>query len=154
MNADEDLRLRSSVLCIENNRLLALKYEGASGEGFWGVPGGAVENHETPLQAALRETREETGYFVELTCDPQLAIEYDFSWQNKIYHCRTHWFGVRPIPGAAHRPRAGDEPYLTQLRWWPVAHWRQILAGHRDVQDAMCKLLLKMQGEGLVKLGN
>lgn len=28
----------------------------------WGIPGGKVEKNETPLQAAIRETKEETGF--------------------------------------------------------------------------------------------
>lgn len=29
--------------------------------GTWGLPGGACDSHETPVEAALREAREETG---------------------------------------------------------------------------------------------
>jgi ADP-ribose pyrophosphatase YjhB (NUDIX family) len=34
--------------------------------GFWTLPGGAVEDGETPWQAVVRETREETGFEVEV----------------------------------------------------------------------------------------
>jgi 8-oxo-dGTP diphosphatase len=44
--------------------LLALWNEGAA--PAWTVPGGGVEEGETPEQAAVREVREETGYDVEL----------------------------------------------------------------------------------------
>lgn len=45
--------------------LLALWNEGPA--PAWTVPGGGVEDGETPRQAAIREVREETGYDVELT---------------------------------------------------------------------------------------
>jgi len=42
--------------------LLHLRRDGASCDsGLWGSPGGVVECGETYLQAAVRETREETG---------------------------------------------------------------------------------------------
>ena len=146
------IRVRSSVLCIQDNQLLVLKYQDSSGDTFWGLPGGGVEAGETPLMAALREAEEETGYQVELMCDPGLVIEYDFLWKDMIIPCRTHWFGVRPIAGSQHQPRAGDEDYLTELRWWPLADWRQVLAGHEEIQAAMAQLLAKMHAEGLIKL--
>lgn len=41
-------------------------------DGRWALPGGIVENDETPEEAAIRETEEETGYRVEL--DGLLAV--------------------------------------------------------------------------------
>lgn len=143
-----DLRIRSSVLCIQDGHILALKYQDDSGDSFWGVPGGEIEDCETPLNAALRETKEETGYEVEVLCDPALCIDYHFHWKDKAYHCRTHWFGVQPIQGIDHPCFAGDEDYITELRWIPVDQWQTILAGHSEIQAAMGKLITQMQREG------
>lgn len=63
---DYDTRLAAYALVIDDSErvLLALWNEGA--EPQWTMPGGGVELHETPAQAAVRELREETGYDVEL----------------------------------------------------------------------------------------
>ncbi len=145
-------RLRASVLCIQDNHILALRHSDPCAGDFWGVPGGAIEPGESPLQAAIRETEEETGYLVELSCDPQLASEYDFVWKNQLYRCKTHWFAVRPLADAEHNPRAGDEDYITELRWIPVADWRMIFSHHPEIQQAIGDVLKALAEIGLVAL--
>jgi 8-oxo-dGTP pyrophosphatase MutT (NUDIX family) len=55
------------VLIIDGDRYLLVE-EGKPGrEGLFNLPGGHVEAHETLMDAALREAKEETGYDVKLT---------------------------------------------------------------------------------------
>src|SRR4029079_10929997 len=54
-----------SVLVFDaNDRVLLVRH--AEGND-WTTPGGMIEPYETPADAAVRETWEETGLFVELT---------------------------------------------------------------------------------------
>jgi 8-oxo-dGTP pyrophosphatase MutT (NUDIX family) len=56
------------VLAIDKDGKYLLIEEGRPGrEGLYNLPGGHVEPHETLFEAAIRETKEESGYDVELT---------------------------------------------------------------------------------------
>jgi len=50
-----------SAVLLRENKLLLVKRGGQPGEGFWALPGGAVEAGEGIIEAASRELYEETG---------------------------------------------------------------------------------------------
>ena len=52
----------AGVVFLAGNRVLLLK---RADNGEWGLPGGGVEDGETPFAAALREVLEETGHTVD-----------------------------------------------------------------------------------------
>jgi len=64
--------------------LFLLTREGKPHAGKWGIPGGKIEKRETPEQAAIRETREETGLDltgrVRFTKTVYIRSEIDFVW--------------------------------------------------------------------------
>lgn len=67
----------------------------------WGLPGGWVEPGESPTEAAVRETREETGLTVEsgelVGVYNRRPGEYGFHGQvNIVYRCRVVGGGIDP----------------------------------------------------------
>jgi ADP-ribose pyrophosphatase YjhB (NUDIX family) len=52
-----------NVVIVQDTKVLLIKRADAP---VWGLPGGAIDEGETVAQAALRETREETGLEVRL----------------------------------------------------------------------------------------
>ena len=51
----------------------------------WGMPGGLLGARETPDDAVLRETLEETGLAIELSGEPLVLVETDMQRINFIY---------------------------------------------------------------------
>lgn len=55
----------SGVYVEKDNKVLMVQEKGQSW-GLWSLPGGHIDPGETLEQAAIRETKEETGYDVEI----------------------------------------------------------------------------------------
>lgn len=66
-------RDRSQAVVIRNNRILMIK-EKIDGRIFFNLPGGGVEDGETPEQAALRELLEETNVHGKII--RKLSVQY------------------------------------------------------------------------------
>jgi 8-oxo-dGTP diphosphatase len=62
-----DLPQVSMAVIVDGGRLLLIRRSAPEGDLVWALPGGTVEAGETPEQAAVRETLEETGLTVKAT---------------------------------------------------------------------------------------
>lgn len=63
----EHLKVGAGVLLEEDGAILMVRRAIEPWKGMWYLPAGYVEVDETPGEAAVRETREETGLVVRLT---------------------------------------------------------------------------------------
>lgn len=83
-------RFEIAAVFIENNgRILILhRQENKSQGNKWGIPGGKVDKNELPLQAAIRELKEETAYDIskqEIENLGTVYIEYNDN-DHFVYH--------------------------------------------------------------------
>lgn len=95
-------RVAIAAVYIEyNDKILLLHRQDNKSQGNkWGIPGGKVDKGEAPLQAAIREIREETGYDISKQVIENLGtvyIEY-----NEKDHFTYHMFRTQLLedPGA------------------------------------------------------
>jgi len=80
-------------------------------------PGGQVEPQETPAQAALRETLEETGYRVRLLPHRVHIARYPFTWNSQDFAVTTYFYAAGLIDAAATPSRVDDEDFLEARTW-------------------------------------
>lgn len=97
-------RDRSQAMVIRGNKILLVKHH-MSGRKFFCLPGGGIEEGETPEEAAVRELKEESG--VEGRIIRKLSIQFKPDNRGEV-----HTFLIR-IPEDA-VPSKGSDPELSQ----------------------------------------
>lgn len=100
----------SAGIIVQGDRVLMVRRRVKEGELMWQFPAGGIEAGESPEQAAVRETQEETGLTVE-------AVKV----LGDRVHPKTgrlmHYVACAPISGEAH---VADDEELAEVAW--VAH--------------------------------
>lgn len=105
-----------TAVVVEDDRLLVIH---KVDNDRWALPGGAVEPGESSAEAAVRETREETGVAVEVVglvgvyTDPRHVMKYD---DGEVRQQFSLCFRARSVGGRL-RPQPSE---TKEVRWVPV----------------------------------
>jgi len=125
------VQIGSNAVVERDGSVLLVRLNYGPRDGRWTLPGGLVENDETTEQAAVRETKEETGFDVRL--DGLLASWMRPGFPILVVTFRAHITGgeLRVAPDeaseAAFFPKA-ELPPLEEIAWPSTSHgldaWR------------------------------
>ena len=101
------------------------------GDLVWGLPKGAVEEDESPEDAAVREVREETGLDAEIE-DDLGTIRYFYVWEGVRIRKQVHFFLMRETGGDI----TEHDEEMEDVRWFPLS--RSVKrAGYRGERDVL-----------------
>jgi 8-oxo-dGTP pyrophosphatase MutT (NUDIX family) len=140
--ATPSTRERASALCLHEGRLLVVRMrEPESGDIRPFPPGGGVEPGETPAEAAVRETFEETGYRVRLETASPLTRRYPYRWAGRDIDVTTHFFFATLVKPAPESPPGPRDSALVGVEWVNLPDVPRLFAGEAVLGKILAELL-------------
>ncbi len=121
---------RYQGLIVDNDEVLLIKHRlHTTGESYWVIPGGGLEDDESEVQCVKREMKEETN--LDVTVDRLL---FDDPATDGVY-VRWKSYLCRPVsgtaaPGYEPEPDAAAAYAISEVRWFDltdVSSWDDLL---------------------------
>lgn len=132
-------RARTSIVIVHENKILGFHAEDPhSHQKYFFLPGGKIEDGETPDQAVVRETLEETGYTVVVSEGATPVFErYDFPWNGEVFDSQTWFFKGRLEPADQPFHDVRDTSYHQGVAWISISEIDTIFSYHPAILRAV-----------------
>ena len=114
------MRHRATVFVLDKNRVLLI-HRFKNGNEYYVIPGGGIEDGETPSDAAVRELKEETSLDVVLG---EKIGELEEDGNRQYFYLARSWSGTPTLGGPEAERNSPDNQYL--LEWVPIEKLRDI----------------------------
>ena len=135
---DSKMKKEKAAGCIiikDNKVLLILQKEG----NFWGFPKGHLEEGETELEAAKRETLEETGLEVEINTSKR--YETNYTVRNEIN--KTSVFYLAKIKSGEIKKQ---EVEVEDIQWFEFDKALEVIT-YDDLRDVFAQVIQYLKNE-------
>ena len=125
------VQVGSNAIVERDGAVLLVRLNYGPRDGHWALPGGLVENDETTEEAAIRETKEETGF--EVALDGLLSVWMRPGFPILVVNYRAHITSgaLQVAPDEASEARffpKAELPPFAEIAWPSTAHgldaWR------------------------------
>ena len=128
-----------TILILDSNNNVLVRYENCPPHGGMGPTSftGMVEKGETPLQTAIKELREESGYIAK----PEDLLPLGYYYPSKMSALKMHCFSFN-ASGQIPQPLQGDGTKGEEgsfTKWWPLDKALQEIP-----QASFCFCLLRL----------
>jgi 8-oxo-dGTP diphosphatase len=136
------LRERAAVVCVHAGRLLCVQLRDPTSRiARLFVPGGGIEQGESAIQAAVRETLEETGYHVRALPESARVARYPYTWDCVTFAVTTHFFAAELIDPARPAEHVSDASYNEGTVWLALADVASAMRFEETMLEAITALL-------------
>ncbi len=126
---EQKIEISCGSIIIENEKVLLI-YDNNSN---WGFPKGHMEEGETEVETAKRETKEETNVDVFIDENKRYEIEYV---TNKNVNRRVIYFLARKLNGKE-IPQHGE---VDAIKWFTIDEALEMLT-YENVKDVLKKIV-------------
>lgn len=118
--------------CIDDNKVLMIKQK----QGFYGFPKGHIEEKETEIETAIRETKEETD--IDVIIDSQMRFTMQYIINQNILK-EVVYFIARPL----NKKIVIQESELLDAFWIDINKVEELLT-YENLKELWRKVLAKM----------
>ena len=108
----------AGTLIIQGGQVLLVQESHTSARGLWSLPIGSVDNNETLGECAIRETKEETGYDVQLGNCHTLSMTGEELKSSRRFHQEEVTLTIYQAQIFSGNLQPGED--LLDAKWFPV----------------------------------